>query len=138
MHIKQLWEFPVPSTSLCPDVKFICPGADAWILYEYAAPDCSGRTVNSGIKFTNVQTYRYANEKFTASLMSAYDKIVEVCDSVWIQQLFEIDVKIASFWNLRHYAIYLDSNGLYEFAATGFEILDVSEGELKMSFPFQE
>jgi uncharacterized protein YegP (UPF0339 family) len=135
MRIDTLWEFPVPSTNLCGDVRFIFPGANAWLFYEYFGYDDPDRVYNSGIKFKHVQVHRHANEKF-ASLLRAYDKIVEVCDSEWIEQLVARNSEIAAYWNIKHYAIYLDSNGLYEFAANGFEILEVKEGELQWDFPF--
>ena len=136
MRFDTKWEFPVPSTNLCGDVKCIVPGANVWLLYEYFDYDNPDIVYNSGIKFKHVQVYRHANEKFASSLMGAYDKIVEVCDSDWIEQLTAINPQIAAYWNIRHYAIYLDSNGLYEFAASGFEILEVKEGDLKWDFSF--
>lgn len=136
MNFNILWEFPVPSTNLCCDVKFIFPGADVWLLYEYFDYDNPDIVYNSGIKFKHVQVYRHANEKFLSSLFESYDRIIEICDSEWTKQLVEINPKIAAYWNIRHYAILLDSNGLYEFAASGFEILEAKEGELKWDFPF--
>lgn len=134
MSERVLWEFPVPSTNLCSNVRFVFPGADVWILYEYFDYDDPDIVYNSGIKFYNVQAHRHSNEKFTSSLLGAYDAIVEINDSDWIEHLTKLNPKIAGFWGIRHYAIYLDSNGLFEFAASRFEILRVLEGELKWNF----
>lgn len=130
MDAKKIWEFPVPST-VAISTKLIYPGGDAWFLFDYYDEGKNDEIFNSGIRFEAVQAYRHSCEKFTASLMDAYDYLVEIEDSEWIDQLREIDKQIADYWNIKHYAIFLDSNGLFEFIARGHEVLDTKKGPLE-------
>lgn len=132
MKVNKLWEFPVPSTCLAEGgVKLIYPGGDAWLTFDYYDIEKGDAVFNSGILFEAVQAHRHSSEKFLVSLMGAYDSLVEILDSEWVRQLRQIDRKIADYWDIKHYAIFLDSNGLYEFIARGYNILEVKEGHLK-------
>ena len=131
-NVKKLWYFPVPSTAI-ESTKLIYPQFNNWLLFDYHVKNESGKyeIFNSGIMFNAVQAMRHSCEKFTESLMGAYDCLVEVEDSQWVKQLQKIDRQIADFWDIKHFAIFLDSNGLFEFIARGYEILDVKKGALK-------
>ena len=51
-------------------------------------------------------------------------------------ELREINKEIADYWDIRHYAIILDSNGIYEFIARDYDILDTKEGRLSKVINF--
>jgi hypothetical protein len=57
---------------------------------------------------------------FLTSICDAYDTVVEIVDSKWVKEFYNINRQIADFWKVKHFAIFLDSNGLYEFIARGF------------------
>lgn len=129
MNIKTVWNFPVPSTAL-EGTKLIYPGGDAWLLFDYY-DEQKDDIFNSGIVFEAVQAHKHLTEAFTESTMGAYDCLVEVTDSAWIKELKAINSEIANLWKIKHYAIYLKSSGLFEFAARGYEIMEVKKGNLQ-------
>ena len=134
MRAEKLWEFPVPSTCIAEGgVKLIYPGGDAWLLFDYYDESKEDAVFNSGILFDAVQAHRHASEKFQFS-SEAQDTLVEIKDSEWVAQLREKNKKIADFWNIKHYAIFLDSNGLYEFIARDYRILETKEGGINGLF----
>ncbi len=131
MENKKIWEFPVPSTCIAEGgVKLIYPGGDAWLLFDYYDENKNDAVYNAGIVFDAVQAHRHSSEKFTKSLLGAYDSLVEITNSEWAAQLREINKEIADFWNIKHYAIFLDSYGLYEFIARDYKILEIREGSI--------
>jgi hypothetical protein len=130
MDNNKLWEFPVASTALAEGgVKLIYPGGDAWLLFDYYNED--NAVFNSGILFDTVLAHKHTSEKLISTLMGAYDYLVEIADSEWLEQLREINQQTVDYWKLKHYAIYLDSNGLYEFIAKSYRILETKAGGLK-------
>jgi len=131
MKVYKLWEFPVPSTCLADGgVKLIYPGGDAWLLFDYYDEKKDDTIFNSGIVFDAVQAHRHSSEKFTKFIFEAYDYLVEIVNSEWVNQLREINKEIADYWNIKHYAIFLDSNGLYEFIARSYKIMETKKGGL--------
>ena len=129
MDVKKIWQFPVPSTAI-EGTKLIYPGGDAWLLFDYYDEN-QDAIFNSGLMFEAVQAHRHSSEMFTVSLMGAYDCLVEIVDSEWVKELNEINKQTADFWGIKHYAIFLKSNGLFEFIARGYEILNVNRGALQ-------
>lgn len=131
MKTNKLWEFPVPSTCIADGgVKLIYPGGDALLLFDYYDEKKDDAIFNSGILFDAVQAHRHSSEKFVNYLFDAYDSLVEIIDSDWVCQLRKVNKEIADHWNIKHYAIFLDSNGLYEFIARSYKILETKEGRL--------
>ena len=137
MKIKELWHFPVPSAGgIAKDVKLIHrdENANALLLFDYydgSMYESIGHdeVFNSGIVFDIPQAFRHSSEKFV-TFFGAYDKLIEIVDSEWVAELRKINKEIAEFWSIKHYAIFLDSNGLYEFIASGFRILEIKKGYL--------
>ena len=135
MRSNKLWEFPVPSTCIAEGgVKLIYPGGDAWLIFDYIDENKNDAVYNSGIVFDAVQAHRHSSEKFIKSLLGAYDCLIEIIDSVWVAQLKELNKEKADYWNIKHYAIFLDSNGLYEFIARDYKILETKEGSINGLF----
>ena len=136
MIANKLWEFPVPSSSMhSGNVKMVYPG-DVLLLFDYF-DEAKGAVFNSGIFFNGVQALRHTCDEFimsgavNADLVSqAHGWIVEYPDSGWVEYFRKLDRKIADYWGIRHFGIYLDSIGFYEFLATSFQILDTQEGSM--------
>ncbi len=129
MGTNKLWEFPVPSTCIAEGgVKLIYPGGDALLLFDYYDVEKNDAVFNSGIMFDAVQAHRHTTDKFIKSLLGAYDSLIEITYSEWVKELREINQEIADYWNIKHYAIFLDSNGLFEFIARDYKILEIKEG----------
>jgi hypothetical protein len=80
------------------------------------------------------QGQRHRSEMFISTLMDAYDCLVEIVDSEWVEEFKKINKKIADYWNIKHYAIFLKSYGLYEFIASDYTILETKEGGLSELF----
>jgi hypothetical protein len=73
------------------------------------------------IKFNSVIGYQYAMAGFTITLDS-YDKIVEIKNKEWIKQYKNANEEENNYWKPKHYAIYLDEIGLYQFLAQSFDV----------------
>jgi hypothetical protein len=135
MKTNKLWDFPVASTCIAEGgVKLIYPGGDALLLFDYYDEEKNDAIFKSGIVFDAVQAHRHTTEKFVVSLLGAYDSLVEIIDSEWVNQLKDANKEIADYWNIKHYAIFLDSNGLFEFIARDFKILETKEGSINGLF----
>ena len=131
MEIKELWVFPVPSSAIAEGgVQLIYPGGDALLLFDYYNENRNEKVFNSGILFQMAQAHRHRSEMFLSTLMDAYDRLVEIVDSDWVVEFKRINRRVADYWDIKHYAIFLKSNGLYEFLASDFTILDTKEGGL--------
>ena len=74
------------------------------------------------IKFISVISFKQTLTRFNLHLYGAYDKIVELFDSDWLKELRKIDSEEFSFWNPKHYVLYLDGYGMYQFIAQSFEV----------------
>lgn len=128
MKLKEMWIFPVPSTQIYHGVNMLYPGANAILLFDYHKND---HIYKAGIKFEMVRAFRHLSEGF-GFLEGAYDTLVEVENSKWSDELSKVNPFLEKNYNykLRHFAIYLDSNGLYEFIAHNFMIIEPKLGEL--------
>ena len=139
MKAKEIWKFPVPSTSMhsC-EARLSHTGADSLVQFDYYDKD-QDIVVNSGILFECVQAHRHLCEKFLGAKseevvktrFEAYDTLVEYEDSDWVMELREVNKAIADLWNIKHYAILLDSSGIFEFIARGYKIIEPKEGPLE-------
>lgn len=130
MNIKELWAFPVPSTCINKRVSFYFPGGKAILKFDYFDEENDDKIFNSGIVFDAAVAHRHSSEKFTKFISQAYDKLIEIEDSEWVKELSSISSEWAEFWKIKHYAIYLDSYGLYEFIASGYSLTETKEGAL--------
>lgn len=131
MDIKKLWEFPVPSTCINGGVKLYFAGGDATLKFDYYDEEKNDNIFNGGVLFEAAISHRHSSEKFTKFISEAYDTLIEINDSTWVQELKSLSPEWAEYWKIRHYAIYLDSYGLYEFIARDFNVLKINEGAMK-------
>jgi hypothetical protein len=132
MAFKELWQFPVVATCIMK-AQFINKTADALILFDYYDEEKNDTVYNAGILFEAAQAYRFSSEKFVENRLinDAYAVLIEYSKSDWLNELYKRNQEIAQSWEIKHFAIYLDSNGCYEVIAKNFKILETKEGPLK-------
>jgi hypothetical protein len=131
MNLSEQWVFPVASNCIYSGVLLIYEGGNLILLFDYYDENNNDKIFNSGIVFETTIAHRHSSEKVTKFISGTYDKLVEVKDSEWLKELTDISPEWVKYWNVQHYAIYLDSHGLYEFIAENFKILDIKEGALE-------
>ena len=74
------------------------------------------------IKFISVIGFKQTSPRFTPKLYGAYDKVVEVIDSEWLEELKKVNEEDFSYWKPKHYILYLDGFGMYQFIAQSLEV----------------
>lgn len=131
---ERLWELPEPSTSAASDAVLLTTnGGDLELRFDY---DRDGKAFNGGIRFRRVRAHRHCAELYTTEwhITDAYDTLVEVKPSEWVQEL--LDAAPADGRNtfvMHHFMITLDSAGTYEVVAESWEPLPEREGALTRS-----
>src|ERR1035437_9238490 len=129
MNSKELWKIPVPSTAV-GRAQMLYAGADALLRFDYSDEAHNDMEFNTGIIFKTVFGFRHDSEGFAMTVMDAYDRLVEIVDSDWTAEYRKTNPRIANLFDIKHYAIFLKSCGLYEFISKDYTILKVSEGDL--------
>ncbi|TVX92503.1 hypothetical protein [Paenibacillus agilis] len=129
MKLVEQWIFPVPSSCISTTLSLAYKQGDAVLLFDYYDEEQDDTVFNGGIKFISTVSHRHSSEKFTKYISGTYDKLVKIENSNWVSELMEISPE----WvidDLCHFAIYLDSYGLYEFVSQDFCILESKEGAI--------
>lgn len=129
MKTKVLWTFPVPSTQQSDAVDLFYLNGDIWLQYEFYYTANDEHYYHSFIKFDGAFNFRHTSDYAIEVLPDCYDEIVEILDSEWLYKFKRRDKDLADRLRLKHYAIYLDSNGLFEFLASGFKAYEVIDGK---------
>lgn len=119
MKKEMLWELPIFSQELS-GVNLYCDGIEAKLELTH----CSDIFV---IQFIGVCCYRHSRERFMdLNIMDGcYDKMTMIQESEWISELKKLHETAREQMSLKspkHYAIYLDSVGLYEFIADNVQL----------------
>lgn len=127
---KALWTFPVPSNCIYTGVKLIHEKASIKLDFDYYDEDNDDKVFNGRIEFKNVIAHRHTTEKFTKFIKGTYDNLCEISDSEWLSNLEKLSPEWIGNNYLRHYAIYLDSYGLYEFVARDYEVGETKRGSI--------
>ena len=133
MKAKELWELPVPST-LVQGEQLICSGADALLRFDYYDTEKNDAMFTAGILFKTVLGFKHDSEGFATTLMDAYDRLVEIVDSDWVAEYRKTNQRVADLFNIKHYAIFMKSCGLYEFIAKRYIVQEIREGGLRELF----
>lgn len=114
---KPLYQVPCPSTAF-EGTAAIC--ADL-LSFQYYKDEVLFR---SGIRFQRIAASRTRAERCCTPwhIEVAYDTLVEVVDSPWVE---EIRADTAALWRdkweMHHYMIYLDSAGCFEIIAESWD-----------------
>jgi len=127
---KNLYQVPVASTDFVADAYYE-QGHPTAIRYYYRR---DGANYRSGIQFTRVRSTRTRAESSCTAwhVEGAYDTLVEVVNSTWVQELqletSETQASMGEHWKMHHYMLYLDSVGCFEIIAETWEALPEENG----------
>ena len=76
------------------------------------------------ITIISVLCIKQTSARFTPRLYDSYDRIVELIDSEWLKELKEINEEDFNYWKPKHYILYLDGIGMYQFIGQKFEVVN--------------
>lgn len=117
---KIIYELKMFSSNLKNEPEFIVDGMKTILKIE--GYDDEGEINKVRIEFDSVLCYKRTSARFTPKLYDSYDKVVELQDSDWLNELKAINNEDYDFWKPRHFILYLDEIGMYEFIACEIEI----------------
>lgn len=119
MIVKKIFELPMLSSLLNHEPELLIRGLDISMILDGKDPSDANRHVC--LSFKNVLCHKHTSERFTAEMYDAYDTVVEIVDSEWLMTMKKMNETDFNFWQPKHFAVYLDGMGLYQFVAKGFE-----------------
>src|SRR4051812_35528704 len=110
---EKLLELPSASTELVGPVELHDFGESLKIKFPFS------RTTSGIVElgFSNVRAYRHFAEVHSSAwqIESSYDALVEVLDSSWTDEIRRTTPeRWQERWVMRHFMIYVDSNGVYD------------------------
>jgi len=114
---------PTPSTAISSDVEFTSDGGSASLSFDF---DRDGAIYRSGVRFAKVRASQWRAESHCTAwhIEGAYDTVVEVEQSAWVNELERLQSpRPRKPWTMRHFMLFIDSAGCYEFVAESFEIV---------------
>ena len=76
------------------------------------------------IKFHSLVSNKYTSDKFTPKLYGSYNRLLELADSEWLDELKSINEKWFRYYKPKHYVIYLCGKGLFQVIAQGCEVIE--------------
>ena len=106
-----------PPSAFTEDVLFTDRGATVELRCTY---ERHGEMYAGGLTFEVVRAYRFRAEGHCTPwhVEDAYDTLVEVEDSEWVEELRAAErSESGSRWTIRHFLIFIDGSGAYEIAA---------------------
>jgi hypothetical protein len=116
---------PTPSTALTSDVELVRTVGSAEIRYEF---DRDGALFRGVISFHKVRAGRWRAEGHCTAwhIKDCYDTVAEVEESDWVEELRHAAQTTGHrSWVMRHFMIYLDSAGCFEFVAESANVATV-------------
>jgi hypothetical protein len=116
-----LWQLPVPSTALSTDAFYDWRSAS--LRFEYRR---EGILYRAGIAFEQVVASCRRAERCctTWHIEVAYDSLVEVLESGWAEEIRRATHPMwRDRWPIRHFLMYVDSAGAFEFVAADWKLL---------------
>lgn len=129
MHKVERGTIPTPSTAITEGPVLVHDGGSATIQFQF---DREGEQFSSGLTFERVRAMQHRAESCCTPwhIEGAYDAVVEVVESTWVRDLLEAEPDYrAGHWVVRHFMLYLDSAGCFEFAAESWSELPVERAE---------
>jgi hypothetical protein len=115
---RQLWLLPVMSQEFRDGPKVEFERDRLRVNYDYETE--TGAYKWAVLEFAEVEAFAFtAHESCTEQQVDAYDTLVDVPDSKWIQALEE--PRVSRIVGRRHMRIYFDEIGCFEVVATDFE-----------------
>jgi hypothetical protein len=114
---------PTPSTAITSDVELVSDGGSSVLAFDF---DRDGVVFHSGIRFVKVRAGRWRAESHCTAwhIEDVYDTVAEIEGSPWVRELEAAQSKgPPTPWTMRHFMLYVDSAGCFEFVAETFEML---------------
>lgn len=122
MKNKIKYELPMFSSSLTKEPNIRFKNMDVEIDIEgYDENDNLNKIT---ITIISVLCIKKTSSRFTPILYDSYDRIVELIDSEWLEELKEINEENFNYWKPKHYILYLDGIGMYQFIGQRFEVVN--------------
>lgn len=116
------YELPIYSSTLEKDPIIETENLNMRI--ELIGEDEESRIRKISIQFNTVICNKHTAASFTPKLFDSYDRIVELVDSEWLEELRNINQEEFDFWKPKHYVLYLDDIGMFQFIAKGYEVIE--------------
>lgn len=120
---KPLHTIAVPSTDFMTEAYWDGKGISPAIRFSH---EKDGIEYRSGIEFRRVLAMRKRAERCCKAwhIEGAYDTLVEVEESPWVQEMrADTNEQWRDKWEMHHYMIYLDSVGCFEAIAESWAAL---------------
>lgn len=124
MAQQPLGTIPVASTAFIDDPVLSSPGGSVELLFRW---ESEGRLLSSGFRFVTTRAHRHRAESHCTAwhISNAYDTLVEVTSSDWVQELRQAQPLPRREWEMHHYLIFLDGAGAFEVVAASWTWLPV-------------
>lgn len=116
------YELPIFSSTLEKDPVVESKNMNMEI--ELIGADTENRLRKIVIKFNSVLCNKHTSARFTPKLYDSYDRVVELVDSEWLEELKDINGEDYNYWQPKHYIMYLDGVGMFQFIAQGYEVIE--------------
>lgn len=116
------YELPIFSSTLEDDPIIEFDEIDMKIILT--GGDEQGKLKKITLKFHSVICFKRTSARFTPKLFDSYDRIVELVDSEWLKELRGINEEGFNYWSPRHYIIYLEGVGMFQFIAKKYEVIE--------------
>jgi hypothetical protein len=112
---------PTPSTAITPGIEVVRVLGSIEIRYQF---DRDGSLFRGVISFQKVRASRWRAEPYCTvwHIKDCYDTVAEVEGSDWVAELQQAQTIPGRPWVMRHFMIYLDSAGCFEFVAESAEV----------------
>jgi hypothetical protein len=121
----ELYELPFLSQDLWPEVRLLSDGDDIIMQFEVDAEGSNERYL-ARIMFRNCGAIRRLNEPCSRvwNIRGCYDRLNEVIQSDWLKEVQGKGGGSLDYYErMRHFMIYLESSGSFEFIAESYEVL---------------
>lgn len=126
---KTLVVLPI-SDSGCGDILITSNVTALVVEFEYRH---EGRDFIGGLRFESAACFRFSGERYSEGFLGdAYDTLIEVCESEWLNKVFggldEHDS--AASESMHHYAVFFSNNGYLEVVSENVKQVVAREGTL--------
>jgi hypothetical protein len=123
-HAMELMRLPIPSTEM-DEVTLLHARGALSLRLEYGEREGS----TGQFRFERARAHRHRAESHCpAWTVGAYDRLVEIDESPWLQELVAaMPEDMRDLFEMHHYAIYLDSFGCYEVVASAWSFAPQAE-----------
>jgi len=123
MRINKLWTLPELSSEIEEGININNEGMDMIISFYFNHENERKRKFE--IRFESVLCHMYTSERFTKKLYDSYDTLVCLEGSEWLNNLKILNPRDFEFWKPKHFVIYFDSVGQYQFIARDFIVREI-------------